>query len=85
MHYLSVNEPAVVTKLISVLHKGSGEVLKRKPRLLQYLFFIMRHTITCRRCFPQRKVEGKCVHPFNTKKGAACILCAVYELYRFGQ
>jgi elongation factor 1 alpha-like protein len=34
MHYLSVNEPAVVTKLISVLHKGSGEVLKRKPRCL---------------------------------------------------
>ena len=32
MHYLSVNEPAVVSKLISILHKGSGEVLKRKPR-----------------------------------------------------
>lgn len=32
MHYLSVNEPATVTKLIAVLHKGSGEVLKKKPR-----------------------------------------------------
>ena len=32
MHYLSVNEPAIVTKLIAILHKGSGEVLKKKPR-----------------------------------------------------
>ena len=61
MHYLCVNEPAIVTKLISVLHKGSGEVLKRKPRLLQYLLFIMQHTITCRRCFP-----GSMCPPFRT-------------------
>jgi elongation factor 1 alpha-like protein len=34
IHYLSVNEPAIVTKLISILHKGSGEILKKKPRCL---------------------------------------------------
>jgi elongation factor 1 alpha-like protein len=34
LHYQSINEPAVVTKLISVLHKSTGEVLKKKPKCL---------------------------------------------------
>ena len=33
-HNQSVSEPANVTKLLSLLHKSSGEVLKRKPRAL---------------------------------------------------
>ena len=32
-HSQSLNEPANLTRLISQLHKSTGEVLKRKPRL----------------------------------------------------
>ena len=32
LHYQSVSEPAVVRKLISVLNKRSGELMKKKPR-----------------------------------------------------
>jgi len=32
LHYQSVSEPAVVRKLISVLNKSSGELMKKKPR-----------------------------------------------------
>ncbi|KAJ0060819.1 hypothetical protein NL108_001668, partial [Boleophthalmus pectinirostris] len=31
LHYQTVSEPATIKKLISVLHKSSGEVLKKKP------------------------------------------------------
>ncbi|KAK5603856.1 HBS1-like protein [Crenichthys baileyi] len=34
LHYQTVSEPATITKLISVLHKSSGEILKRKPKCL---------------------------------------------------
>nr|XP_057912691.1 HBS1-like protein isoform X2 [Doryrhamphus excisus] len=34
LHYGTVSEPATITKLISVLHKSSGEVLKKKPKCL---------------------------------------------------
>uniref|UniRef100_A0A7N8WS91 HBS1-like translational GTPase n=1 Tax=Mastacembelus armatus TaxID=205130 RepID=A0A7N8WS91_9TELE len=34
LHYQSVSEPATIRKLISVLHKSSGEVLKKKPKCL---------------------------------------------------
>jgi len=33
-HSQSMNEPAHITKLISQLHKNTGEVLKSKPRLV---------------------------------------------------
>ena len=32
LHYQSASEPASVRKLLSVLNKSTGEVLKRKPR-----------------------------------------------------
>ncbi|XP_032825127.2 HBS1-like protein isoform X4 [Petromyzon marinus] len=35
LHYQTVSEPAVIKKLISVLHKSTGEVVKTKPRCLQ--------------------------------------------------
>ncbi|KAE8286926.1 HBS1-like protein ERFS [Larimichthys crocea] len=34
LHYQTVSEPATIRKLISVLHKSSGEVLKKKPKCL---------------------------------------------------
>uniref|UniRef100_A0A673G3I5 HBS1-like protein n=1 Tax=Sinocyclocheilus rhinocerous TaxID=307959 RepID=A0A673G3I5_9TELE len=34
LHYQTVSEPATVRKLVSVLHKSSGEVLKKKPKCL---------------------------------------------------
>ncbi|XP_068197987.1 HBS1-like protein isoform X3 [Antennarius striatus] len=34
LHYQTVSEPATIRKLISVLHKSSGEVLKKKPKFL---------------------------------------------------
>ena len=34
IHQHSLIEPAVITKLISQLHKSTGEVLKKKPRCL---------------------------------------------------
>ncbi|XP_056283966.1 HBS1-like protein isoform X1 [Pseudoliparis swirei] len=34
LHYQTVSEPATIRKLISVLHKTSGEVLKKKPKCL---------------------------------------------------
>uniref|UniRef100_A0A8C9YZR8 HBS1-like protein n=1 Tax=Sander lucioperca TaxID=283035 RepID=A0A8C9YZR8_SANLU len=34
LHYHTVSEPATIRKLISVLHKSSGEVLKKKPKCL---------------------------------------------------
>ncbi|XP_077442752.1 HBS1-like protein [Stigmatopora argus] len=34
LHYGTVSEPATITKLISVLHKSTGEVLKKKPKCL---------------------------------------------------
>jgi len=35
-HSQSMNEPAHITKLISQLHKNTGEVLKSKPRLVTF-------------------------------------------------
>lgn len=32
LHYQTVSEPATIRKLISVLHKSTGEVLKKKPK-----------------------------------------------------
>uniref|UniRef100_G3PAI4 HBS1-like protein n=1 Tax=Gasterosteus aculeatus aculeatus TaxID=481459 RepID=G3PAI4_GASAC len=32
LHYHTVSEPATIRKLVSVLHKSSGEVLKKKPK-----------------------------------------------------
>ena len=32
LHYQSMSEPAQIRKLISQLHKGTGEVIKKKPR-----------------------------------------------------
>ncbi|KAF7657307.1 hypothetical protein LDENG_00028870 [Lucifuga dentata] len=34
LHYQTVSEPATIRKLISVLHKSSGEVLKKNPKCL---------------------------------------------------
>ncbi|XP_063089045.1 HBS1-like protein isoform X3 [Cavia porcellus] len=34
LHYQTVSEPAVIKRLISVLSKSSGEVTKKKPKLL---------------------------------------------------
>ncbi|XP_033120934.1 HBS1-like protein isoform X1 [Anneissia japonica] len=34
MHYQTLSEPATVRKLVSILHKSTGEVLKQKPRCL---------------------------------------------------
>uniref|UniRef100_A0A8C3A4R6 HBS1-like protein n=1 Tax=Cyclopterus lumpus TaxID=8103 RepID=A0A8C3A4R6_CYCLU len=34
LHYQTVSEPATIRKLNSVLHKSSGEVLKKKPKCL---------------------------------------------------
>uniref|UniRef100_A0A672FMN9 HBS1-like protein n=1 Tax=Salarias fasciatus TaxID=181472 RepID=A0A672FMN9_SALFA len=34
LHYQTVSEPATIKKLVSVLHKSSGEVLKKKPKCL---------------------------------------------------
>ena len=33
-HYQSLSEQAVVRKLISQVHKGTGQVIKNKPRCL---------------------------------------------------
>uniref|UniRef100_A0A8C9VWF1 HBS1-like protein n=1 Tax=Scleropages formosus TaxID=113540 RepID=A0A8C9VWF1_SCLFO len=34
LHYQTVSEPATIRKLVSVLHKSSGEVIKKKPKCL---------------------------------------------------
>uniref|UniRef100_A0A8C5BES2 HBS1-like protein n=1 Tax=Gadus morhua TaxID=8049 RepID=A0A8C5BES2_GADMO len=34
LHYQTVSEPATIKKLVSVLHKSNGEVLKKKPKCL---------------------------------------------------
>ncbi|KAM8945543.1 HBS1-like protein [Pelodytes ibericus] len=34
IHYQTVSEPATIRKLISVLHKSTGEVMKKKPKCL---------------------------------------------------
>ncbi|XP_073431952.1 HBS1-like protein isoform X1 [Dendrobates tinctorius] len=34
IHYQTVSEPATIRKLISVLHKSTGEVVKKKPKCL---------------------------------------------------
>ncbi|XP_050951866.1 HBS1-like protein isoform X1 [Labeo rohita] len=34
LHYQTVSEPATIRKLVSVLHKSSGEILKKKPKCL---------------------------------------------------
>lgn len=34
LHYQAVSEPAVIKKLISTLHKSTGEVLQKKPKCL---------------------------------------------------
>ncbi|XP_060794516.1 HBS1-like protein isoform X2 [Neoarius graeffei] len=34
LHYQTVSEPATIRKLVSTLHKTSGEVLKKKPKCL---------------------------------------------------
>ncbi|XP_064864619.1 HBS1-like protein isoform X2 [Oncorhynchus nerka] len=34
LHYQTISEPATIRKLVSVLHKSSGEVLKKKPKCL---------------------------------------------------
>ncbi|XP_013414569.1 HBS1-like protein [Lingula anatina] len=34
LHYQTLNEPATIRKLISQLHKSTGEVVKKKPRCL---------------------------------------------------
>ena len=31
-HCQSVNEPATISKLISVLHRSTGEVTKKRPK-----------------------------------------------------
>lgn len=38
LHYQTVSEPATIRKLVSVLHKSSGEVLKKKPKLVSFFF-----------------------------------------------
>lgn len=32
LHYQTVSEPATITRLLSVLHKSTGEVTKKKPK-----------------------------------------------------
>uniref|UniRef100_A0A8C5QYX6 2-aminomuconic semialdehyde dehydrogenase n=1 Tax=Leptobrachium leishanense TaxID=445787 RepID=A0A8C5QYX6_9ANUR len=34
IHYQTVSEPATIRRLVSVLHKGTGEVVKKKPKCL---------------------------------------------------
>ncbi|KAM4903346.1 HBS1-like protein isoform 2-T2 [Sylvia borin] len=34
LHYQTVSEPATITRLLSVLHKSTGEVMKKKPKFL---------------------------------------------------
>ncbi|XP_072266326.1 HBS1-like protein [Pyxicephalus adspersus] len=34
IHYQTVSEPATIRKLVSVLHKSTGEVIKKKPKCL---------------------------------------------------
>ncbi|XP_048346163.1 HBS1-like protein isoform X1 [Sphaerodactylus townsendi] len=34
LHYQTVSEPATITRLLSVLHKSTGEVTKKKPKCL---------------------------------------------------
>ncbi|XP_055886757.1 HBS1-like protein isoform X2 [Biomphalaria glabrata] len=33
-HYQSINEPAIIKRLLSQLHRSTGEVIKKKPRCL---------------------------------------------------
>uniref|UniRef100_A0A8C0U6D6 HBS1-like protein n=2 Tax=Cyanistes caeruleus TaxID=156563 RepID=A0A8C0U6D6_CYACU len=34
LHYQTVSEPATITRLLSILHKSTGEVTKKKPKFL---------------------------------------------------
>ncbi|XP_051515313.1 HBS1-like protein isoform X2 [Myxocyprinus asiaticus] len=34
LHYQTVSEPATIRKIVSILHKSSGEILKKKPKCL---------------------------------------------------
>ncbi|XP_048035244.1 LOW QUALITY PROTEIN: HBS1-like protein [Megalobrama amblycephala] len=34
LHYQTISEPATIRRLVSILHKSSGEVLKKKPKCL---------------------------------------------------
>lgn len=34
LHYQTISEPATIRKLVSVLHKSTGEVVKKKPKCL---------------------------------------------------
>lgn len=34
MHYQSLSEAAVVSKLVAQIHKSSGEIVKKRPRCL---------------------------------------------------
>ncbi|XP_043932214.1 HBS1-like protein isoform X1 [Protopterus annectens] len=34
LHYQTVSEPATIRRLVSILHKSTGEVLKRRPKCL---------------------------------------------------
>lgn len=34
LHYQTVSEPATIRKLVSILHKSSGEVVKKRPKCL---------------------------------------------------
>ena len=31
-HFQTINEPAVIKRLLSILHKNTGEVIQKKPR-----------------------------------------------------
>ena len=58
-HYQSLQEPAVITKLVSQLNRNTGEVLKKKPRML------CRHTSAIVEIKLKRPV---CIELFNKNK-----------------
>ncbi|KAK2168907.1 hypothetical protein LSH36_13g08047 [Paralvinella palmiformis] len=47
VHYQSLTEPGQVRRLISQLHKSTGEVVKKKPRCATFSLHTHIHTHTC--------------------------------------
>ena len=46
VHYQSLTEPGQVRRLISQLHKSTGEVVKKKPRCATFSLHTHIHTHT---------------------------------------
>ncbi len=79
IHYQSLNEPAVIKKLISLLNRNSGELVRKNPRYVSMNFECLKCTIYYYISYNQNLSLMHCVVATCTTTSFVCTGDKLYQ------